>query len=116
MTGQSHHPDQGYSRQPCIPRRHGHSPVGPGIASQHFNDLAGLVLQPFGYCFQDPNRHHIDNVALTILGLMSQLDLWLNPPPAIRDMLVRWRLLLFCRESAMHGHNNQIQTALEVAG
>lgn len=42
------------------------------ISIRHFDDLAGLVLRPFGYCFQDPNRHRIDNVVAAILGLTAQ--------------------------------------------
>ena len=82
------------------------------IASLHFDELAGLVLQPFGYCSQDPNRHRIDNVVAAMLGLTSQLDAQFDPPVDIRDMLARWRWL-FCREPAVHGHNREIRAALD---
>ena len=41
------------------------------IASWHFDDLAGLVLQLFGYCCQEPNRRRIDNVVAAMQGLTS---------------------------------------------
>ena len=32
------------------------------IADMHFDELSEMQLEPFAYCFQDANRHRIDNV------------------------------------------------------
>ena len=84
------------------------------IADRHFDELAGLKLCPFAYCFQDKNRHRIDNVVAAMLGLTSQLDAQMDPPADIANMLALWRRL-FCREPHVNGYNRRILAALEAA-
>lgn len=81
------------------------------IADMHFDELSEMQLEPFAYCFQDANRHRIDNVVAAMLGLNSQLDAQLDPPADIKDMLARWRWL-FCNEPTVRDHSNQIRLAL----
>ena len=74
------------------------------IAEREFDRLAALDLEPFGFCFQDPNRHQIDLAAAAMLGL--------DPNDAgIRELLARYRLL-FAREPNVNGRKRAILTAL----
>ena len=74
------------------------------IAGREFDRLANLELQPFGFCFQDLNRHQIDLAAAEMLGL--------DPNDArIRDLLARYRLL-FAREPNVNGRKRAILDAL----
>lgn len=74
------------------------------IAEREFDRLANLELQPFGFCFQDANRHQIDLAAAEMLGL--------DPNDAgIREQLARDRLL-FAREPNVNGRKRAILDAL----
>ena len=74
------------------------------IAGREFDRLAELDLEPFGFCFQDLNRHQIDFVAAEMLGL--------DPNDArIRELLARYRLL-FAREPNVNGRKRAILDAL----
>lgn len=74
------------------------------IAEREFDRLAALELEPFGFCFQDPNRHQIDLAAAAMLGL--------DPNDAgIRELLARYRLL-FAREPNVNGRKRAILAAL----
>ena len=75
------------------------------VASQHFDELSRLLLEPFAYCFRDANRHKIDLVVAEMLGLDAQ-------DPAIQEMLTHYRLL-FASEPNVNGRNKSILAALE---
>ena len=75
------------------------------IASQHFDELSRLSLEPFAYCFRDANRHRIDSVVAEMLGLDAG-------DTAIQEMLAHYRLL-FAREPNVNGRNRSILAALE---
>ena len=74
------------------------------IAEREFDRLAALELEPFGFCFRDPNRHQIDLAAAEMLGLDPN-------DAAIREMLARYRLL-FAREPNVNGRKRAILDAL----
>lgn len=74
------------------------------IAEREFDWLAALELEPFGFCFQDPNRHEIDFAAAEMLGL--------DPTDGqISELLARYRLL-FAREPNVNGRKRAILDAL----
>ena len=74
------------------------------IAEREFDRLANLELQPFGFCFQDANRHQIDFAAAEMLGLDPN-------DVGIRERLARYRLL-FAREPNVNGRKRAILDAL----
>ena len=74
------------------------------IAAQHFDELSNLELEPFAYCFQDTNRHRIDNVVAEMLGLDSN-------DSEVQEMLNHWRIL-FASEPNVNGRNTEIMTAI----
>lgn len=74
------------------------------IAEREFDRLAALELEPFGFCFQDSNRHQIDSAAAEMLGLDPTDEL-------ISEMLARYRLL-FAREPNVNGRKRAILDAL----
>ena len=74
------------------------------IAKKHFERLANLELKPFAYCWQDANRHEIDDVVAEMLGL-DPTD------PVVRKMLADWRLRL-CQEPSVHGYNKTVMKAI----
>ncbi len=74
------------------------------IAEREFDRLAALELEPFGFCFQDLNRHEIDSAAAEMLGLDPTDE-------QISEMLARYRLL-FAREPNVNGRKRAILDAL----
>lgn len=74
------------------------------IADHHFDELAGLELEPFAYCFRDANRHRIDAVVAEMLGLDPQNQ-------EVQDMLAYWRIL-FASEPNINGRSAEITAAL----
>ena len=74
------------------------------IASEHFDELARMELEPFAYCFRDANRHRIDSVVADMLGLDPEDN-------AIQEMLARCRVL-FCGEPNVNGRQKSILEAL----
>ncbi len=74
------------------------------IAAQHFDELSNLELEPFAYCFQDTNRHRIDNVVAEMLGLDSN-------DSEVQEMLNHWRIL-FASEPNVNGRNTEIMAAI----
>lgn len=75
------------------------------IADRHFDELAGLELEPFAYCFRDANRHRIDDVVAEMLGLDPN-------DSAVREMLAYWRVL-FAGEPNVNGRQDKIVEALD---
>ena len=74
------------------------------IAARHFDELAKLELKAFAYCFNDANRHRIDNVVAEMLGL--------NPNDSdVQEMLGYWRML-FASEPNVNGRNAKIMAAI----
>ena len=93
---------------PACPAFHADTPEAQrarDIASQHFDELSRLTLEPFAYCFQDANRHKIDSAVAEMLGLDAQ-------DPAIQAMLADYRLL-FASEPNVNGRQKPIIAALE---
>lgn len=74
------------------------------VADHHFDELARLELQPFAYCFQDANRHRIDDAVAEMLGLDPKAA-------AVQDMLAYWRIL-FVGEPNVNGRQRKIVAAL----
>ncbi len=74
------------------------------IATEHFNQLAELELQPVAYTWIDENRHEIDQVILQMFGIDSEKAV---------DAVSQIRALL-CREPSVHGGNKQILRALGI--
>ena len=75
------------------------------VARQAFENLAGLELEPFAYCFRDEGRFQIDEVVARMLGL----------DPTTRRaqrMLARYRRLL-AEEPNVNGRQKSIRAALE---
>ena len=75
------------------------------IATEHFDELANLNLEPFAYCFRDANRHRIDSVVAEMLGLNTA-------DAAINEMLAYYRRL-FASEPNVNGRRKKIIDALE---
>ena len=73
-------------------------------ASQHFDELSRLLLEPFAYCFRDANRHKIDSVVAEMLGLDSS-------NAGIQALLAYYRIL-FASEPNVNGRNKSILAAL----
>ena len=74
------------------------------IAARYFDELAKLELKAFAYCFNDDNRHRIDNVVAEMLGL--------NPNNSeVQEMLGYWRML-FASEPNVNGRNAKIMAAI----
>ena len=91
---------------PC-PAFHANTPEAQRareIAARHFDELASLELKAFAYCFQDANRHRIDNVVAEMLGLDSN-------DSEVQEMLNYWRIL-FAGEPNVNGRNSKIVAAL----
>ena len=91
---------------PC-PAFHADTPEAEharALADRHFQELSELPLQPFAYCFQDANRHRIDDVVAEMLGL-DPAD------PAVPEMLTYWRAL-FAGEPNVNGRQRKIVAAL----
>ena len=75
------------------------------VASQRFDELAKLQIQPASFSFQDTSRHRIDEAALEMLGLADdQLA-----RRAIQDIRRMW-----CREPSVHGRTRRIMQALRI--
>ena len=74
------------------------------VASQHFDELARLALEPFAFCFRDENRHRIDDVVAEMIGSDPR-------DPNVREMLARYRLM-FSREPNVNGRNRAVLGAL----
>ena len=91
---------------PC-PAFHADTPEAEharALADRHFQELSELPLQSFAYCFQDANRHRIDDVVAEMLGL-DPAD------PVVTDMLAYWRIL-FAGEPNVNGRQRKIVAAL----
>lgn len=67
--------------------------------------MAKLKLEPFAYCFQDGNRHTIDNAVAVMLG-MEPAD------EEIQRMLDHYRIM-FASEPSVNGRQKKIVDALE---
>ena len=78
------------------------------VAGREFERLADLELEPFGFCFQDVNRHQIDFAAAEMLGLDADDE-------EVREMLARYRLM-FSREPNVNGRKRAILDALAEHG
>ena len=79
------------------------------VAGMNFATLSTLELEPFAYCFQDENRHQIDDVVAEMIGLDPN-------DPDVADMLSHYRLM-FASEPNVNGRNRGVLGALgEVGG
>ncbi len=75
-----------------------------GIASERFEALSRLPLQPFAYCFRDANRHAIDSVMAEMLGL--------DPTDEAVESMLAYQRLLFAREPGVNGRQKSILKAI----
>ena len=75
------------------------------LAQEKFDRLANLKLEPFSYCFQDKNRHAIDNVVAEMLGLDTADE-------DVERMLDHYRTM-FASEPSVNGRQKKIVEALE---
>ena len=75
------------------------------IAKDNFDKMAKLKLEPFAYCYQDKNRHTIDNVVAEMLSL--------NPADEeIQRMLDHYRIM-FASEPSVNGRQKKTADTLE---